>query len=613
MRIFRTEKCHDRREKRDEKQQIKKFPFFSGFKFLSLPERNARLLISAFLWFLLSFSFWGIGKLLANNFGPPSMREDYPETSYFFLGLSVTGLFSGLWWLFFPVNYHFATLVNGIGIGYGLACLPAFPDINFKKPWFLIASGIFLFALLMKSAGPTGFYDCGLYYVQTIRWAQQFPAVPGLANLHIRFGNASLWHIFSAAYDIPGLWKGNFDSLGELMLFWFLSFHAWQFFSLEGFERWLSFGLMLAATLFTLPLPGSPNPDLACGVLGMHTLWQFRKFLRYWDPLRPNQLNTRGLTLFIQSFFLAGIKLSALPFLLIAAVVCFLVVREGWFRQTGKLLFLGLAAFAAMFLRSYILTGWLFFPVWKGTVQPDWQVETPVVKEYLDGVKGFARHIPSHDEAAAGLSYPAIAGQSLAEWLPVWASERSAADWIFIMGGVSGWLFLFWYAGNKVRKNFRGQWPLVFFTWLSGMMMLFWFVNAPDPRFGLATLGSGFSYLIASLMIRAEYFLPSVRKITLPALIIFSLSVLYLYRDAQTLKNHVWVPAKYMKPGVESYPVSRGVSAFAPSLKQESPWLDSEMCWDAPLPCSINPVSGLRLRGTGLRQGFYLEKKNAKP
>lgn len=568
------------------------------------------MLISAFLWFLLSFSFWGIGKLLANNFGPASMREDYPETSYFFLGLSVTGLFSGIWWLFFPVNYHFATLVNGIGIGYGLACLPAFPDLNFKKPVFLLASGAFLLGLLMKSAGPTGFYDCGLYYVQTIRWAQQFPVVPGLANLHIRFGNASLWHIFSAAYDIPVLWKGNFDSLGELMLFWFLSFHAWQVFSLSGFERWLSFGLLLAATLFTTSLPGSPNPDLACGVLGMHTLWQFRKFLRYWDPLRPNQLNTRGLTLFIQSFFLAGIKLSALPFLLIGVVVCFLTIRGGWYRQVVKLVFFGFAALSAMFARSYILTGWLFFPVFKGPVQAEWQLHSGIVSEYLLGIKGFARHMISAQELTSGLSYNHIALQSLIEWFPVWAAERTKSDWFFVIGGFCGWLFLFWYAGNKVRKNFRAQWPLVFFTWLSGMMLLFWFVNAPDPRFGMAALGSGFSYLIASLMIRAEHFFSVFSRAAIPFLLAFAAYFLYISRDAQSVNNHLLVPANYMKPALISYPVSPEVSAFTPAWIQSNPWMDSEMCWDAPLPCSVNQVPGLRLRGTSLREGFYLEKRN---
>ena len=564
------------------------------------------MLITALLWFLLSFSFWGIGKMLANNFGPASMREDYPETSYFFLGISVAGLLSGIWWLFLPVNYLFIAVVNGTGVGYGLACLPAFPDLNFRRPVFLFAAAIFFLAMLMKSAGPTGYYDCGLYYVQTMRWAQQFPVVPGLANLHIRFGSPSLWHILSAAYDLPFLWKGNFDSLGELMLFWFLCFHAWQFYFQKGFERYLSLGLLLASTLFVNYLPGSPTPDLPCGILGMHTLWQFRKFLRFWKPEATNKLNTRGLTLFVQSFFLVGIKLSSLPFLLISVVICFLLLRERQWMQTSKLCLLGMFAIAGMVVRSYILAGWILFPVYVGPVQPDWQISQVETTEYLFGVTGFARQILGSQHISSSLNYYVIANQSLFEWFPVWAKERKVMDWVFILSAVSGWIFLFIYASQKVRKQFSSQWPLIFYTWLCGMMLLYWFVNAPDPRFGIAALGSGFSYLVASLLIRLEkYFESAAEKLIKPALAVISLLVLFIYRDEQALRNHVWIPACYMKPSLKSFPISASAFAFAPKEQQPSPWLDENMCWDAPLPCTFKENPLLRLRGKELKDGFY--------
>ena len=567
------------------------------------------MLISLLLWFILSFAFWGIGKMLANNFGPASMREDYPETSYFFLGLSLTGLLSGLWWIFLPVNYLFAAIFTGLGIGYGLGCLPAFPDINFRKPLFLLIAGFFLTALLMKSSGPTSFYDCGLYYVQTLRWVQQFPVVPGLANVHIRLGNASLWHIFSAAYDIPVLWKGSFDSLAELMLFWFLSFHAWQVFSQEGFERYLSLGLILAGSIFTIHMLGAPSPDLACGILGMHTLWQFRKFLRYWNPERPNQLNTRGLTLFVQSLFLAGIKLSALPFLAIALVVCFLVLREGWLRQVAKLAVLGLAAMTALCYRSYILSGWLFFPVLQGNLNPDWAVSESETQEYVIGIKGFARHIPSAHELASGWTYAGIAGQNLIDWFPVWAGDRTMQDWVFVLGGVAGWIFLFLYAGNKVQKRFSSQWPLIFFTWLSGMMLLFWFTNAPDPRFGMAALGSGFSYFIASIFIRLEKFAPHfLNQLMKPGLLAFAAWILFAYRDLRSVKENQVIPASYHKPRLEIFELADGRTGFTPSSKQSKIYLDSDMCWDSPLPCSLNEKPGLKSRGASLGDGFFVVK-----
>jgi hypothetical protein len=564
------------------------------------------LLLTLIFWIILSFAFWGTGRLLANSFGPATMREDYPETSYFFLGLSITGLLSGLAWIFVPVNFYFSSILTGIGIGYGLACLPVFPDINFKRPLFLLIAAIFGVALLIKSSAPTSFYDCGLYYVQTMRWVQNYALVPGLANVHIRFGNASLWHIFSAAYELPGIFKGSFDSIGELMLFWFLCFHAWQVYSLAGFERYLSLGLVIAGLFFTFPMLGAPSPDLACGVLGMHTFWQFRKFLRFWNPKQENKLNTRGLTLFIQSCFLAGIKLSALPFLLIAAVVCFLVIREGGYKQVIKLLVLGMAAGLAMVWRSYILSGFLFFPVFSGNMNPDWKIPDAEVAEYLAGVKGFARHIPSAAELSNGLTYELIASMKFSEWLPLWAAARNMSEWIFMLGGVFGWLLLVKYAGNKIRKQFSSQWPLFFYTWLSGMMLLFWFSNAPDPRFGIAALGSGFSYFTASILFLIESRFGFLTKNSIMHLILVCLALagLFLYRDIRSVRTYYVRPASYHQPELEEYKLQDGVSGFTPEIQQTNWHLDGDMCWDSPLPCSPNPVPNLQLRGKTFAEGF---------
>jgi len=46
-------------------------------------------------------------------------------------------------------------------------------------------------------------YDTGLYHWQTIKWLIQEPLVPGLANLHDRFGFNSMWLPFAALVDLP--------------------------------------------------------------------------------------------------------------------------------------------------------------------------------------------------------------------------------------------------------------------------------------------------------------------------------------------------------------------------------------------------------------------------
>jgi hypothetical protein len=192
------------------------------------------------------------------------------------------------------------------------------------------------------------------------------------------------------------------------------------------------------------------------------------------------------------------------------------------------------------------------------------------------------------------------------EWFPLWASARNITEWIFMLGGVLGWLFLVKYAGNKVRKQFSSQWPLIFYTWLSGMMLLFWFSNAPDPRFGIAVLGSGFSYFTASILFMTEsrFGLLIRNSILHLTLICLAMAGLFLYRDIRSVRAYFIRPASYHKPELDQYQLQDGVSAFTPEIKQTNWYLDGDMCWDSPLPCSPNPMPNLQLRGKTFAEGF---------
>lgn len=563
-------------------------------------------------WFVLVVTFLGLGKLLASGFGPAKAREDFPETSYFFLGMSFAGILAGIWWLFFPIDFIFTGLLLGLGIGSLLAFgIPRF-ELSFRNLWFSVPMTLVLFALLMKAAAPTSYYDCGLYYVQTIRWAQQFHVVPGLANLHIRFGNVSSWHILLAAFDRPFFFGGHFDAVGELALFWFLVFHSWNVVRLEGFERYLSLGLAGFALWQTHPLLSAPGPDLIVGILGMQTLWQFRKFLRLWNPKQVNQLNTRGLALFTQSIFLVQVKLSAMPFLVIALVIFFLIAREKWWLRCAQLLFLAFVAGASMVARNYILTGYLVYPIWQGPLQPDWSVSAEAIQYYLNGVRGFARHILQPSDFKADLDYNYYGTLPFRQWFPIWARERTISEWLVMLSGVGGWLALIQYASGQVRSNFWSKWPLIFYTWLSGMMLLFWFSNAPDVRFGIAILGTGFAYLLAAILCRIR---SQVGALPVPVskalLFLTALALIWLYRDKRSLTQY-WAHTSAHHPvNLIRYSDASGNIFFTPENNPADPLIDGNQCWDSPLPCSEDPITGLEYRGSTLQEGFRISKSKS--
>ena len=390
---------------------------------------------------------------------------------------------------------------------------------------------------------------------------------------------------------------------------WFATFHAANALRNTGFERFLSIGLILFSVWQGQHLLSAPSPDLACGLLGMQTLWQFRKFLKSWNPKEPNRLGNRGMALFFQSLFVAQVKLSAFPFLLICVLVIFLLLRKGWVLNAFKLTSVGVAVAGFMMYRNYLLSGYAVFPVLHGGLSPDWLIPRPMVDEYLLGVKGFARHILTREEMQRGLTYTKEGQYSFIEWIPIWIKDRKWTDWIAIGLAASGWLLLVRFAMMHVKRSFNEHWPLVFFTWFSGMLLLFWFSNAPDIRFGLAILGVGFSYACASILGAIGKRIPILNHDRLAQFLITFLSVwaIWLCRDKNALMSHKTFPPNYKQISVVGFEMNNRGMLYTPRQTEDGWIIDTDQCWDAPLPCSPNHVEGLEFRGKSLAEGFRMK------
>jgi len=206
----------------------------------------------------------------------------------------------------------------------------------------------------------------------------------------------------------------------------------------------------------------------------------------------------------------------------------------------------------------------------------------------------------------SGLSFDQLGRLSFWEWFPVWAADRTSLEWFCMLSGVFGWILLVLYASSRVRTSFKSHWPLIFFTWLCGMMLLFWFSNAPDIRFGVAILGTGFSYAFASVFIRLDgrfsfYKYPLVLQSFLVGVGFVSI---WFYRDQRSLSQQLIFPPNYPEIQVTSFKTQGGHIMYTPSENPVNPFIDADQCWNAPLPCCLNKTPGLEFRGKDIRDGF---------
>ncbi len=524
-------------------------------------------------------------------------------------GLSVSGIMAGIWYCFLPANEVFANVVclSGLGISFFFRDLLRQQISLIDRKTWMVSALVFLF-LGFKSVVPNTFYDNGLYYIQTLKWVSKHAVVPGLANLHFRLGTISLWHILMAPFS-TGFFTG-FDDLGEFLFLWFFVGQFENILKNTDFESYWSFFVLLFTLVFATHFLGTGSPDLACGLLGMYCLSKLKNFVHFNSSDTPNNKGSNvWIYVLLPALFLPGIKLSALPYLM-AVLICLIIfgIRKK-IRLVFLVVLLSLMALLPILYRSWVLSGYLLFPVFQGFVKSDWLVPDSIVQEYLLLIKGFARHMLSIEEIRMGGDYFQIGKLTFSEWLPLWIRDRSLLDVFLLTSVFLGWLSMVWATHQKVKKSFLQHWPKILFTWLCSFLLLFWFVNAPDIRFAIGVFGFLFACFFGLLFVWIRDKVGfSVVQYAFPALILFSCLCIFLFRNRAVSEHYLLVPGFSQTGQYHSAKEPDGRMIFFTRNPSAMPGEISDQCWDAPLPCAPKLTEGLRFRGPRLQDGFRIEK-----
>jgi hypothetical protein len=63
-----------------------------------------------------------------------------------------------------------------------------------------------------------GSYDSGLYHFGSIKWLNEAPLIPGLANVHMRFGFNQSYFGFLALSNLAPYWNKGYAAGGLFIL-----------------------------------------------------------------------------------------------------------------------------------------------------------------------------------------------------------------------------------------------------------------------------------------------------------------------------------------------------------------------------------------------------------
>ena len=344
--------------------------------------------------------------------------------------------------------------------------------------WRLLLAGIVIAVLVafLSSVAPSN-YDLGLYHAGSIAYVREGGTVIGLANLHDRFGfSSSMWPL--SAFLGLGLWDGGEFRLVNGLLLILLSadvlVRVRNGRAREPGTILLSAGaLLLIGAVIQYPgrLIASSAQDWAVAVLVVVSA-------AYLLDALTNPLRRHAATLAILTGAMAG---AMRPTGWIYAVATVFVLASFYARRTGvragvRILLPGLAGSlvvgAATAVRDVLTSGWLLFPASVAPLPVAWRYPDP--SGTAQDITAWAR-TPFQDPART------LADSS---WIGGWLS-RLPTDWAAFTALVLFVTLAVWIISSSTARAslVRRRGTVVAALVPSTLVLVAWFIIAPDPRF----------------------------------------------------------------------------------------------------------------------------------
>lgn len=205
-----------------------------------------------------------------------------------------------------------------------------------------------------KSAAAPYILDNESYYIQTVKWLNEYGLVKGAANLHIFLAQTSGWHIAQSAFSFSFLYANFNDLSGYCLLLanLFAVLRLNHYFS-GGPKMALIVGLLPVANVFFLQFSGAPAADIPVFALTFMVCFYFADILREPNPAAFNRLAV--LVLFALYIKITAIAIALLP----------LYVLATGFKKyiNARIVALGCLVLALFAARNAIASGFPLFPL----------------------------------------------------------------------------------------------------------------------------------------------------------------------------------------------------------------------------------------------------------
>lgn len=356
-----------------------------------------------------------------------------------------------------------------------------------KAVWLLYACLTLLFAY--GSSRGYMHYDTGLYHAQAIRWIEEYGVVPGLANLHSRFGYNSASFALSAFFGetwltgqpmhcVAGFFAllCAFKCAAGLTAFW------------KRKKVQISDFLYIGCIFYLVAVfreVVSPASDYFAMLI---LFWVMMTWVELWErekdcPVGKKETVPYAL-LSLYLVYAATVKLSTAVILLLVLYPAVLLIRQKKWLQIAGYIALGFLIAFPYLARNVLISGWLFYPFTFCDWFPvDWKISKGYADSDAKEIQAYAREVYDVYQL----------DQPLKHWLSNWFMAQETVDKLLVLAGwaaipVSAVLAVFGAvrAAKANRAEIAHLAPLCFslLQLCAVVGFFFWQLGAPLVRYG---------------------------------------------------------------------------------------------------------------------------------
>ena len=538
-----------------------------------------QFLIVLLSWLLAIFAWTPVGlfalKKLKTGFSDRPVHTFILST---LVGVAINSAILGIISFWHPITAHVSIVLAFLG---GLFFYKIFFEALGRlylaiKKWSVLGwIGMLAFATItmLCSLHTSLNNDSGLYYIQFMKWINSYPVVPGLANLHDRFGFNSTWHLLNAAFNMKTVGLAATNDLNGL-LFILVGVGCFDSAARTASKKniydgvWAVFPILMFLLLRFLT---STAPDLPATLIP----------LAYFTYLVAEKDKSSLPTLVMLVAFASTIKVLSALHIIVLLPVLYWTVKAKNFKSIGVAILLGAFIVTPWLGRNVMQSGYLIFPMESiDLVKVDWKVPNEIAANARKMIDTHARS-GSYDLSKYGAPRP--------EWFNFWLSVQSKSV-LGLIGFValSSLLLLLGAIMNLMGKN-RIEMALVQLSLAVTVLasFVFWWNSGPNPRFIYGVVFFFFAYALtkAFTKVRSGVLLKIIPLVALVPLIIITRTILK--------ETGPKIPTDFSSFEVEA------TTVYYPTK--------TDKCWEQQLPCTTKERTDLKMRGDGLKDGFNSE------